>query len=87
MPACVAAILAALSLMGQPTQEITPHDLAQTQEIIINEAGVFFNMGESGGYWFEFQSVPLIKRDRAVAARRAHNPEAGGSTPPPATIG
>ena len=27
-----------------------------------------------------------MTRGRAVAARRAHNPEVGGSNPPPATI-
>ncbi len=29
--------------------------------------------------------IKLLTRGRAVAARRAHNPEVGGSNPPPAT--
>ena len=49
---------------------------AKTQNIIF--------AADFGGN-FSFRSLAYRMRGRAEAARRAHNPEVGGSNPPPAT--
>ena len=59
--------------------------LSILEQVIQGSGGTFSLVIDFDFQLKYFSWAFLTTRGRAVAARRAHNPEVGGSNPPPAT--